>query len=94
MLALKLLLAALLSAAEPHQWIVDGGFRNAAGQTCCGKQHCKVVREGQVRYSATGADVIHDDGTSSWVGKPYIRPSQDGQYWYCTMGCLFIPSGA
>lgn len=84
-----LLLLGSVAFAHDH-WINKGGYRNAAGELCCGEGDCEVV---------TGVDVRYD-GFHLLDGEivPFAEatPSPDGQYWRChrhdgSRRCFFAP---
>jgi hypothetical protein len=90
-----LALALLTSAAAAHdeaEWIQHGGYRNAAGELCCGERDCAALPNGDVSATAAGylirsiAEII-----------PFAEalPPPDGRYWRCEWGgrrkCFFAP---
>ena len=76
-------------------WISKGGYRNAAGEWCCGEGDCFVVPGEQIQmtgdsYILFGAERI-----------PFTeaQPSPDGAFWRCkrpdgTRRCFFAPPPA
>jgi hypothetical protein len=96
----RLVLAALVAAATlslasahgPAEWIQKGGYRNAAGELCCGERDCFELAAGDVSVTATGYFVHSIRET---VPFNEALPSPDGQYWRCQWGgsrkCFFAP---
>ncbi len=87
--------AAMTGAALAHGdawWIERGGYRNAAGVSCCGPQDCWRLPAGAVHAVPGGYSV---------QGRPVIPvqqaiPSPDGAFWVCVnmqgvIRCLFAP---
>lgn len=99
-----LALFALFAVARAHnnaQWIADGGYRNAAGELCCGVVDCGeyvggsiVAREDGYHVQATFAVGTRSDNTDfSFTFDlqevvPYSQalPSPDSNYWACRWG--------
>jgi hypothetical protein len=79
-------------ALAHDSWISAGGFRNPAGEWCCGLGDCSVVPPENVKMSAAGYQMI--DGEI--VPFKEAQPSPDGAYWRCkrpdgTRRCFFAP---
>jgi hypothetical protein len=78
-------------AAEAHDsWISKGGYRNAAGEWCCGESDC----ESPERIASTGRGWVVN-GTE-FVPYDEAAPSPDGKLWICrrmdkTRRCVFGP---
>ena len=89
--ALALLAPAL--AHGPADWIMQGHFRNAAGEWCCGEADCFVVTAvATVTLPAPGYRL--PDG--EFVPQSETQPSPDGQFWRCqrpdgSRRCFFAP---
>jgi hypothetical protein len=80
------------SAAAHDSWINRGGFRNTAGEWCCGEGDCFVVPSEQVSIRASGYTLFGRETV------PYseAQPSPDGAYWRCkrpdgSRRCFFAP---
>ena len=82
----------LASAHGPAEWIQDGGYRNAAGELCCGERDCFELASSDVSVTAAGYFVR---STRETVPFSEALPSPDGQYWRCQWGgarkCFFAP---
>jgi hypothetical protein len=73
-------------------WISAGGYRNTAGEWCCGASDCAVVPPENVQMSGAGYHMI--DGEI--VPFSETQPSPDGAYWRCrrpdgSRRCFFAP---
>jgi hypothetical protein len=81
------------SPALAHDsWISSGGFRNIAGEWCCGLGDCSVVPPENVQMSSAGYHMV--DGEI--IPFKEAQPSPDGAYWRCkrpdgTRRCFFAP---
>jgi len=98
----RLVLAALMATASlslasahgPAEWIERGGYKNAAGELCCGERDCFELADADVSVTARGYFVKSIRETV-----PYSEalPSPDGRYWRCQWGgarkCFFAPPG-
>jgi hypothetical protein len=96
----RLVLAAVLAAATlslasahgPAEWIQNGGYRNAAGELCCGERDCFEISNEDISITGAGYLVrsIHET-----VPFSEAQPSPDGHYWRCQWGgarkCFFAP---
>ena len=84
----------LASAHGPAEWIERGGYKNAAGELCCGERDCVELADADVTVTARGYSVRSVRETV-----PYNEalPSPDGHYWRCQWGgvrkCFFAPPG-
>jgi hypothetical protein len=95
-LSLAVVLAAatltLASAHGPAEWIQQGGYRNAAGELCCGERDCFELVSSDVSVTASGYFVRSIKET---VPFSEALPSPDGRYWRCQWGgarkCFFAP---
>ena len=99
----RLVLAALMATASlslasahgPAEWIERGGYKNAAGELCCGERDCFELADADVAVTARGYFVKSIRETV-----PYAEalPSPDGRYWRCQWGgmrkCFFAPPGS
>jgi hypothetical protein len=90
--------AAMLSLASAHgpaEWINQGGYKNAAGELCCGERDCLEIADADVKVTAAGYFVgsIHET-----VPFSEALPSPDGHFWRCQWGgsrkCFFAPPSA
>ena len=89
------LVAATLSLASAHgpaEWIQRGGYKNAAGELCCGERDCFELTSSDVSVTAAGY-FVHS--TKETVPFSEALPSPDGHYWRCQWGgmrkCFFAP---
>lgn len=92
---LLIALAALFatSALAHDSWINQGGFRNAAGEWCCGEGDCFVVTAVQ---TVTLPTVGYRLPGGEFVPLSEAQPSPDGQFWRCqrpdsSRRCFFAP---
>ena len=90
-----ILIAATLSLASAHgpaEWIQRGGYRNAAGELCCGDRDCFEIAVDDVSINGSGYFVRSIRET---VPFSEALPSPDGHYWRCQWGgmrkCFFAP---
>lgn len=80
-----------IGAAEAHEhWINRGGFKNSAGEWCCGEGDCHKV----LVIELGGYWVVVDGGKV--IRKGTELPSLDGEFWLClkpdgTPRCFFAP---
>jgi hypothetical protein len=89
------LVAATLSLASAHgpaDWIQRGGYRNAAGELCCGERDCFEISGEDVTITGAGY-FVHSIRETVPFGE--ALPSPDGHYWRCQWGgmrkCFFAP---
>jgi hypothetical protein len=84
----------LASAHGPAEWIQRGGYKNAAGELCCGERDCFELAEADVTVTAVGYFV---KSVSETIPFTEALPSPDGRYWRCQWGgmrkCFFAPPG-
>ncbi|MES2202878.1 MAG: hypothetical protein V4474_00940 [Patescibacteria group bacterium] len=87
-----------LSVAHAHgpaEWIQRGGFKNAAGELCCGERDCFGLTDADVKITSAGYYVVSiketvpfSEATPTWPGAEY-------SYWRCQWGgsrkCFFAP---
>ena len=82
----------LASAHGPAEWIQRGGYKNAAGELCCGERDCLELSAGDVTVTENGY-FVHS--VREIVPFNEALPSPDGQYWRCEWGgvrkCFFAP---
>lgn len=82
-------------AHGPAEWIQRGGYKNAAGELCCGERDCFELADRDVRVTAAGYFIASIKET---VPFSEATPSPDGRYWRCQWGgsrkCFFAPPGA
>ena len=74
-------------------WINQGGYRNTAGEWCCGSGDCFVVPKDDVATSGTGYILR---GYGEVVPYNETQTSPDGAFWRCkradgTRRCFFAP---
>jgi hypothetical protein len=79
-------------AHGPAEWINQGGYRNAAGELCCGERDCFAVPVTDVSVTSGGYFVRSKHET---VPFSEALPSPDGNFWRCEWGgtrkCFFAP---
>ncbi len=79
------------SVVDAHDsWINKGGYRNAAGEWCCGETDCSSPEQ----IAATGTGWIING--NEFVPYDEATPSPDGKVWICrrsdkTRRCVFGP---
>ncbi len=77
--------------ADAHDsWINKGGYRNAAGEWCCGEYDC----ESPEQIASTGLGWVVNG--VEFVPYSEATPSPDGKVWICrradkTRRCVFGP---
>lgn len=96
-----LLLAVLPVEVLSHDlanWINQGGYKNAAGQYCCGENDCKELAHSDVQITPSGYLIL---SLNEVVPFSEAQPSPDGYYWRCAWGmprpvrkCFFAPPGS
>jgi hypothetical protein len=90
--ALVLLLPAPAGGHGEAEWIGRAGYRNAAGELCCGELDCaRVDGVKHVTLPAPGYRLP----SGEFVPETETLPSPDGAYWRCEWGgtrkCFFAP---
>lgn len=95
-LATAFLALALPALAHgPAEWIQRGGYKNAAGELCCGERDCFELADGDVKIMGAGYFVVSMKET---IPFQEATPSPDGRYWRCQWGgvrkCFFAPPGS
>ena len=82
----------LARAHGPAEWINTGGYKNSAGELCCGERDCFELADGDVTITVVGY-FVHSLEES--VPFSEVQPSPDGRYWRCQWGgarkCFFAP---
>jgi hypothetical protein len=82
----------LASAHGPAEWINRGGYKNLAGELCCGEHDCAELASGDVTVTAVGYFVR---STRETVPFNEALPSPTGSYWRCEWAgvrkCFFAP---
>ena len=79
------------SVATAHDsWINKGGYRNAAGEWCCGENDC----ESPAQIASTGLGWVVNG--IEFIPFNEATPSPDGKVWICrrpdkTRRCVFGP---
>src|SRR5262245_20878660 len=80
-------------AHGPADWIMQGQYRNAAGEWCCGEADCFVIQGvATVTSPATGYRLP----SGEFVPQNEAQPSPDGQFRRCerpdgSRRCFFAP---
>jgi hypothetical protein len=104
-LALLVPVLALASVAFAHDsWISRGGFKNPAGEWCCGDNDCFAIPADSVHYgpAQTASSNQHPIvwgyhlAGAEFVPESEAMPSPDGQFWRCkrpdgSRRCFFAP---
>ncbi len=91
--AVLLTASAALTVTYAHDsWISRGGFRNGAGEWCCGEGDCEALPPNSVKLSPAGYQMVNGE----FVPLNEAQPSPDGAYWRChrpdgTRRCFFAP---
>lgn len=88
------LLATSLALAH-ESWISRGGFKNIAGEWCCGEGDCFVVLPSDVSMNGVGYEILGHE----LVPFTETQPSPDGAFWRCkrpdgSRRCFFAPPPA
>jgi hypothetical protein len=90
-----LLTLSLAQAHGPAEWIQHGGYKNAAGELCCGERDCFELADADVKITSAGYLVV---SMKEMVPFEEAAPSPDGRYWRCQWGgarkCFFAPPGS
>jgi hypothetical protein len=89
-IAFATLAASALVAVAHDSWISKGGYRNAAGEWCCGTLDCSSPE----RIATTGSGWVING--NEFVPYDEAVPSLDGKVWICrrpngTRRCVFGP---
>lgn len=73
-------------------WINRGGYKNKAGDLCCGERDCFELSLSDVKVITSGYLIIR---TGDVVPFNESTPSPTGTYWLCIWGgkrkCFFYP---
>jgi hypothetical protein len=90
-----LMLLSLAHAHGPAEWIQRGGYKNAAGELCCGERDCFELTDADVKITSAGYFVV---STRETIPFHEATPSPTGTYWRCQWGgarkCFFAPPGS
>jgi hypothetical protein len=84
-------ITAIPPVARSHDsWINTGGYRNAAGEWCCGENDCSSPEQ----IATTGRGWVVNG--NEFVPYDEATPSPDGRVWICrrpdkTRRCVFGP---
>ena len=83
-------IASTALAVAHESWINRGGYRNSAGEWCCGENDCESP--GQIAVTGKGWVI----GGKEFVPFEEATPSPDGKIWICrrpdhTRRCVFGP---
>ena len=94
--AILLIITALpVNAHDAASWIQRDGYKNGAGELCCGERDCFELADGDVRVTPAGYLIA---STREIVPFDQATPSPDGRYWRCAWGgkrkCFFAPPGS
>ena len=90
--AAALLTLGSIAYAHNH-WINRGGYRNVAGEWCCGEGDCFSIPGERVAITTVGYE-LRD--LNEIVPFAEAQPSPDGAYWRCkrpdgSRRCFFAP---
>jgi len=89
------LMLSLAHAHGPAEWIQRGGYKNAAGELCCGERDCFELSDTDVKITSVGYYVV---STKETIPFSEATPSPTGTYWRCQWGgqrkCFFAPPGS
>ena len=81
-------------AHGPAEWIQRGGYKNSAGELCCGERDCFELSSSDVTITPAGYFIKSMRET---VPFDEAQPSPTGSYWRCQWGgrrkCFFAPPG-
>ena len=87
----------LAYAHGPAEWIQRGGFKNAAGELCCGERDCFELTDADVKITSAGYYVLTGDCnpdvtakidfgvTNPVIAPTYARVTLTGPGCPCTM---------
>ena len=105
--AMAMLSLQLAYAHGPAEWIQRGGYKNVAGELCCGERDCGEMVAGKIvpTYGGYRVDAVFRIGTATGefftqevhevVPYSEAQPSPDGAFWRCQWGgsrkCFFAP---
>lgn len=82
-------------AHGPAEWIQRGGYKNSAGELCCGERDCFELTDADVKITSAGYYIV---SIKEIVPFSEATPSPDGKYWRCQWGgsrkCFFAPPGS
>jgi hypothetical protein len=89
-IALTWMIAQTSQTLAHDSWINRGGYRNPAGEWCCGDNDCQSTN--QIAVTGKGWVV----GGTEFVPFEEATPSPDGKVWICrrpdhTRRCVFAP---
>jgi hypothetical protein len=91
-------LIAVVSLASAHgaaEWIARGGYKNAAGELCCGEHDCVELTAAEITVTPKGYLI---KSINEVVPFDEATPSPTGTYWRCYWGgkrkCFFAPPGS
>src|ERR1043166_6431268 len=59
-----LMTLSLAQAHGPAEWIQRGGYKNAAGELCCGERDCFELTDADVKITAAGYFVVSTKETN------------------------------
>lgn len=88
--ALGVVFVRYAKAHGPAEWIQRGGYKNSAGELCCGERDCFELTADDVKITSAGYYIA---STKEIVPFSEATPSPDGKYWRCQWGgsrkCFF-----
>lgn len=87
-------LATFARAHGAAEWIERGGYKNAAGELCCGERDCVELSDADVKVTSGGYLLGR---LNEFIPFSEASPSPTGTYWRCAWGgmrkCFFAPPG-
>jgi hypothetical protein len=89
------LLVVIPDISAHDSWIFGGGYRNGAGEWCCGAGDCFIIPKEQVRMTGDGYLIFGAER----IPFAEAQPSPDGAFWRCkrpdgSRRCFFAPPPA
>jgi hypothetical protein len=76
----------------PAEWIEKGGYKNPAGELCCGERDCFELTDAEVKVTPEG---YYLPAIKELIPFSEATPSPTGSYWRCYWGgkrkCFFAP---
>jgi hypothetical protein len=94
LVVLLILMGGIAWAHGDAKWIGDGGYKNGAGELCCGERDCHPILPQAVRM--IGGEYHVTLGAATYVlTEREAQDSIDERYWVCIWGgavkCFFRP---
>jgi|TARA_R110000803_G_scaffold210841_1_gene284336 hypothetical protein len=83
---------ATANAHGEHEWINEGGYKNALGQHCCGFEDCPTVESSNIKTLPDGYQVTMPNGGVLIIPNGASYGSHEQTPRACYPGCLFLPA--